>query len=171
MKLQLLFALGVLASGSSAFILPSAAPAARPIGLRAPAPTAGLFDKLGEIAEYNAKYASSIASKMFDKRQARASHILLKTKGKETEDWLAMLKGKIEAGEITFAEAAQKYSTCPSKAKGGDLGMFGPGAMVPEFDAVVFDETVQIGEIRQAVTKFGTHLVQVQERKAAEEAS
>ena len=42
-----------------------------------------------------------------------------------------------------FAEVARRESMCSSKAQGGDLGLFGPGKMVPEFDAVVFAGSLQ----------------------------
>ena len=41
---------------------------------------------------------------------------------------------EIESGKISFGAAAQQYSTCPSSSKGGDLGAFERGAMVPQFD-------------------------------------
>ena len=74
------------------------------------------------------------------------------------------LKDQIEAGELDFAEAASQYSTCPSASRGGDLGTFKKGAMVPEFDEVVFDETIPFGQISVVGTQFGTHLIQVAER-------
>ena len=40
------------------------------------------------------------------------------------------------AGQLSFADAARQYSTCPSAARGGDLGSFKPGMMVPQFDEV-----------------------------------
>ena len=92
---------------------------------------------------------------------------MLKTSGADTDAWFATLKGKIEAGEMKFEDAAKQYSTCPSSAKGGDLGTFSPGTMVPEFEAVVFDDSIPIGELRMVKTKFGTHLVKTTEREQA----
>lgn len=89
--------------------------------------------------------------------RASARHILV-----ETEEQCQTLKDKIEAGE-DFAEAAKKYSTCPSGQNGGDLGEFGPGQMVREFDEVVFSaalDTVQ-GPVK---TQFGYHLLEVTSR-------
>ena len=63
--------------------------------------------------------------------QAAARHILV-----DSEELCADLKKKIESGE-DFAALAAKHSSCPSGQKGGNLGTFGPGAMVPEFDKVV----------------------------------
>ncbi|MEI6895328.1 MAG: peptidylprolyl isomerase, partial [Colwellia sp.] len=72
------------------------------------------------------------------------------------------LKIEIEAGK-DFTEVAKEHSNCPSSAQGGDLGSFGPGQMVPEFDEVVFSaplNTVQ-GPVK---TQFGYHLLEVTER-------
>jgi len=88
---------------------------------------------------------------------ASARHILVNTE----EECLA-LKERIEAGE-DFGEIAQAHSTCPSKAQGGDLGQFGPGMMVKEFDEVVFSADVNTlqGPVK---TQFGYHLLEVTSR-------
>lgn len=104
----------------------------------------------------------SLFKSIFDDRKARASHVLLK--GPDAEIACLALKDKIDSGEISFADAAREYSRCPSARSGGDLGTFKPGAMVPEFDLVVFDENVPLGEVRLCNTKFGSHLIQVVER-------
>jgi peptidyl-prolyl cis-trans isomerase C len=81
----------------------------------------------------------------------KASHILVSTKEQAEE----ILK---EANALSFASLAQQYSSCPSKARGGDLGDFGPGMMVKPFE----DATVAtpVGEISQPVqTQFGWHLI------------
>ncbi len=90
--------------------------------------------------------------------KARANHILVATE-QQCED----LKGKIEKGEITFAKAARKFSKCPSGSSGGDLGTFGQGQMVPEFDEVVF--SAEVGKVHGPVkTDFGYHLIEIVER-------
>ena len=88
---------------------------------------------------------------------ATARHILVKT---ETE--CLQLRDRINAGE-DFAKVARAHSSCPSKAQGGDLGQFGPGMMVKEFDAVVFSAAVNTlqGPIK---TQFGYHLLEVTSR-------
>ncbi|RLD41791.1 MAG: peptidylprolyl isomerase [Bacteroidetes bacterium] len=89
--------------------------------------------------------------------KARARHILVSTEEKCNE-----LKTKIEAGE-DFAAIAKEYSSCPSKQQGGDLGEFGPGMMVPEFDQVVF--SAPLNEVQGPVkTQFGYHLLEVTSR-------
>lgn len=94
-----------------------------------------------------------------DPKSADAVHILMKSR----KDAL-LLKEQIDGGGIGFSEAARQYSTCPSGAKGGSLGRFRPGQMVPAFDALAFDPETELGEINVCSTQFGTHLVKVLER-------
>lgn len=89
--------------------------------------------------------------------KATARHILV-----DTEDQCLNLKSDIEGGK-DFADLAKEHSSCPSGKSGGDLGEFGPGMMVPEFDQVVFSadvNTVQ-GPVK---TQFGYHLLEVTSR-------
>ena len=89
--------------------------------------------------------------------KASARHILV-----ESQAACQQLKDEIAAG-ADFAELAKKHSTCPSSAQGGDLGEFGPGQMVPEFDTVVFSN--EVGHVSEPVqTQFGWHLVEVTAR-------
>lgn len=91
-----------------------------------------------------------------------ASHILV-----DSEEKAAELRGKIESGELTFEAAAEKHSTCPSSVKGGDLGEFSQGQMVPEFDKACF--ALEPGVLSAPVqTKFGWHLIRVSEKHPAE---
>lgn len=69
-------------------------------------------------------------------------------------------------GGMDFAEVAKEYSTCPSKARGGELGYFTKGRMVPEFEEAAF--SLEVGEISEPVkTEFGYHIIQVIDRKPA----
>jgi len=89
--------------------------------------------------------------------RAAARHLLV-----STEEECLNIKAEIESG-LDFADAAKKYSSCPSKAQGGDLGEFGPGQMVPEFDTVVF--SADVGSLEGPVkTQFGYHLLEVTAR-------
>ncbi|HLS43160.1 MAG TPA: peptidylprolyl isomerase [Paenalcaligenes sp.] len=89
--------------------------------------------------------------------QASASHILVSTEERAQE-----LKTAIEGG-ADFAQLARENSSCPSSRQGGELGSFGRGQMVPEFDEVVF--SAPVGEVQGPVkTQFGYHLVLVTER-------
>lgn len=84
-----------------------------------------------------------------------ASHILVDTEEKALE-----IKAEIASGSITFSDAAKKYSSCPSKDNGGELGEFGHGQMVKEFEDAAF--TLEIGTVSEPVkTQFGYHLILV----------
>lgn len=89
--------------------------------------------------------------------KASARHILVKD-----ETACTQLKQEIEGG-ADFASLAKEHSQCPSGQQGGELGEFGQGQMVPEFDKVVFNEAVNVvhGPIK---TQFGFHLVEVTQR-------
>ena len=99
--------------------------------------------------------------------QVRASHILVKTDGAD-EEAKAKARARIDsirAGvtseinvEKAFADAARENSDCPSGREGGDLGWFGPGQMVPEFDKAAFE--MKVDEISDVVeTQFGFHIL------------
>lgn len=89
--------------------------------------------------------------------QATARHILV-----DSETKAQQLKDDIQGG-ADFGEVAKQHSSCPSGAQGGDLGKFGRGMMVPEFDAVVF--SAPINEVQGPVkTQFGYHLLEVTSR-------
>ncbi|MBN1911247.1 MAG: peptidylprolyl isomerase [Pirellulales bacterium] len=91
--------------------------------------------------------------------RARARHILV-----ETIEECDKLKQELADGG-DFAQLAAKHSKCPSGQQGGDLGEFGQGQMVPEFDRVVFNEAV--GEVHGPVkTQFGYHLLEITSRTA-----
>lgn len=89
--------------------------------------------------------------------KATARHILVKT-----EEACEDLKAQIEAG-ADFADLAKQHSSCPSGRQGGDLGEFGPGQMVREFDEVVFSGALNTvhGPVK---TQFGYHLLEVTSR-------
>ena len=89
--------------------------------------------------------------------KATARHILV-----DTEDQCQALKDEI-AGGADFADIAKQHSSCPSGQSGGDLGEFGPGMMVPEFDKVVF--SADVNSVQGPVqTHFGYHLLEVTSR-------
>jgi peptidyl-prolyl cis-trans isomerase C len=92
--------------------------------------------------------------------QVRASHILVKTE-KEAQDILGQLK---KGGN--FEELAKKSSIDAAGAKGGDLGWFGKGSMIPEFEKVAFG--MKEGELSGVVkTKFGYHIIKLTGKRAA----
>lgn len=92
--------------------------------------------------------------------QVSAKHILVDSR-EQAEQVAAKL-----AGGLAFEEAAEKYSTCPSKDRGGDLGYFSKGQMVPEFEKAAFG--AEIGKVIGPVeTQFGHHLILVEDKKGA----
>lgn len=88
-----------------------------------------------------------------------ASHILV-----DSEDKARELLDKINAGEVSFEDAARENSSCPSSQNGGSLGEFTRGQMVPEFDNACF--SMEVGEISAPVkTQFGYHLIKLTGKK------
>ena len=84
-----------------------------------------------------------------------AKHILV-----DNEELCSDVKKKIVNGELSFEEAAKQYSTCPSKEQGGNLGVFGRGMMVPEFEEAAF--ALELEKVSEPVkTQFGYHLIKV----------
>ena len=91
-----------------------------------------------------------------------AKHILV-----DSEDVCNEILAQIQNGEKTFEDAAKESSTCPSGQQGGDLGEFGKGQMVKEFEEAAF--AAEIGAIVGPVqTQFGFHLIKVEAKSEAE---
>ena len=116
-----------------------------------------------EVVDGSAKFQESANLKKEDKMseatQVAAKHILVDTEEKAKE-----LLTKIQAGEVSFEDAAKTYSKCPSGSNGGDLGFFGRGAMVKEFEDASF--ILKVGEVSQPIkTQFGWHLIKVYGKK------
>lgn len=129
------------------------------------------------LSEAELKAAYEEKKQTFD--QAKARHILIAFKGspalqpgkkelteEEAKTKAEELRKKIVAG-TDFAEVAKAESDdSGSGARGGDLGTFGRGQMVPEFDKAVFE--TKVGEVGPVIrTQYGYHIIQVQERKAS----
>ena len=91
-------------------------------------------------------------------KSATARHLLV-----DSEELCLQLKERISNGE-KFEDIAKEYSSCPSGWNGGDLGTFFQGQMVPEFDAVVFNEAINVvhGPVK---TDFGFHLLETTSRR------
>ncbi|MCL2916835.1 peptidylprolyl isomerase [Shewanella litorisediminis] len=89
--------------------------------------------------------------------RATARHLLV-----SSQEQCEVLKKLIEGG-ADFADIAREHSACPSGNQGGELGSFGPGMMVREFDEVVFSAPLHVvqGPVK---TQFGYHLVEVTSR-------
>ncbi len=105
-------------------------------------------------------------------KKVRARHILFKLKENASEEEKAKVRKQAESvlemakkGE-DFAELAKKYSEGPTKEKGGDLGFFEKGKMVPAFEKAAY--ALKEGEISEIVqTQFGLHIIKVEEIKEA----
>lgn len=94
-----------------------------------------------------------------------AKHILV-----DAEETCNEILATINSGEKTFEDAATEYSTCPSGQRGGDLGEFGRGQMVKEFEDAAF--AAEIGQVVGPVqTQFGFHLIKVEKKNEATIAS
>jgi parvulin-like peptidyl-prolyl isomerase len=103
-------------------------------------------------------------------QQVKASHILLETNDMDEEQKaearqkLEDLRQKIQAGELSFDEAATEHSEGPSGPRGGELGWFGRGQMTPKFEEAAFE--AEEGEVTPVVeTPFGLHIIQVEDRR------
>jgi len=108
------------------------------------------------------KFFEENADQFVGQETVNASHILV-----ADEALCQELIDKIKAGEISFEDAAHEHSTCPSSQQGGNLGDFGRGQMVPEFDQACF--TMEVGEIAGPIqTQFGYHAIKLNAKKAAE---
>ena len=90
--------------------------------------------------------------------EMKASHILVKDAGLAKH-----LREQLKKG-AKFADLAREHSTCPSKSKGGDLGWFGEGQMVKEFETAV--KKTGVGSTTGPVkTQFGWHIIKVTGRR------
>jgi len=106
--------------------------------------------------------------------EVHARHILVKVDAGAPEEKVkaaaakaAQLSAEARTPGVDFVELARAKSEGPSASDGGDLGFFKRGMMVPEFDRVAF--TLQPGEVSDPVrTRFGFHVIKVEERRAAE---
>jgi peptidyl-prolyl cis-trans isomerase C len=118
--------------------------------------------------EEQAKISDADLQKFYDQNkdkfksgeQVRASHILVKDEGAAKEILAEIKKGG------NFEELAKKHSIDAAGAKGGDLGWFGQGSMIPEFETVAF--AMKEGEISGVVkTKFGYHIIKLTGKRPA----
>ena len=130
-----------------------------------------------EIKDEEAKAFYDQHDELFQRpEQVRARHILIKVSPDATEKEkadarkeLADIKKHIDAGE-DFAELAKSHSQCPSSERGGDLGYFPKGRMVPSFEEKVFN--MKPNEVSDIVeTQFGYHLIKLLDRRPAETVS
>ena len=112
-------------------------------------------------AKLKAAYKKRI-SEQSASEEIRARHILVKTEAEAQK----IIQELGDDGD--FAAAAKKHSTGPSGAKGGDLGFFADGMMVPEFSKAAF--ALKVGEVTKTPvkTQFGWHIIKLEERRKTE---
>jgi len=138
----------------------------------------GLFDGIFK-AFSNQEYSKAFSNQDFkaQDRRVRASHILIK--GDDVGEILGkikQLKGELDERvqqedqlQPVFSELARRESQCPSRDQGGDLGLFGAGKMVKEFDDVLFPRegvAPPVGSVLgPIVTEFGCHVILVTQRE------
>ena len=117
-----------------------------------------VFAEAAVTAEECREYYEANKATFVTKPTVSAKHILVK----EEADILA-IKALIESGAKEFEEMAREHSTCGSAARGGDLGEFGRGQMVKEFEEAAFN--AEIGAVVGPVeTQFGYHLIKVEDK-------
>jgi peptidyl-prolyl cis-trans isomerase C len=131
---------------------------------------------LGKISVSDAdakKFYDENQDKFKAPEQTRASHVLITVDQKATPEEKKKAKEKADAirkrvaGGEDFAAVAKAESKCPSAAKGGDLGYFGKGQMVPAFEEAA--ASLKPGQISDVVeTQFGYHIIKVTDRKQSE---
>jgi peptidyl-prolyl cis-trans isomerase C len=121
------------------------------------------FQKPPEITDADAQKYYDDNPNLYSTTQIRASHILVKDEAAANE-----IREQLKSDPNKFADIAKEKSTDKtSGAKGGDLGMFAQGRMVPEFERVAFG--LKVGEISDVVkTQYGYHIIIVTERKEGE---
>ena len=124
------------------------------------------LDKVKVSSKELKKYYDENKEEFNEKSSVHARHILVKKEDEATklQSQLKGLKGDILKSK--FIELAKKHSTGPSGPKGGDLGYFAQGQMVPEFNDKVF--SMSVGTISSPVkTQFGYHVIYLEDKKAS----
>lgn len=121
-----------------------------------------LLENVEVTEEEVKKYYEENEDKFREGQRVKASHILVDNLDKANE-----LYENIKNGD-DFADVARKYSTCPSSRNGGDLGFFGRGQMVKEFEEKSF--SMNVGDISEPVkTQFGYHLIHLTDKDSKKE--
>lgn len=111
-----------------------------------------------EVRQYFDTYYANYGGQ---EEQIKARHILL-----ETEDEAKQVITELETTDADFAELAKEKSIEPAaKTNGGDLGYFGRGRMVPEFEEVAFSQEVGVVSEQPVKTDFGYHVILVEDHK------
>lgn len=138
---------------------------------------AQIGDKANVTIEDANQYYEQSRSRYSVPEQVKASHILIKpdTTDPNTDPNEAKAEAKAKAEELLkqikagadFAELAKANSDCPSAERGGDLGFFSRGRMVPAFEDAAF--ALEVGQLSDIVeSRFGYHIIKATDRKDAE---
>lgn len=91
--------------------------------------------------------------------ELHARHILV-----ASEDEAKAVKAALDGGKPFEVEAMEKTTDPSGKSNGGDLGFFGKGQMVPEFDTAAF--ALEVGTVSEPVqSQFGWHIIKVDEKR------
>ena len=123
---------------------------------------------LVKVSQKEAKdYYNTNKEEFNAKESVHARHILVKEEAdaKKIISQLKFLKG--DALKNKFIELAKTESTGPSGPKGGDLGFFVSGQMVPEFNETVFKMSTGTVTPTPVKTQFGYHVIYLEEKKPA----
>ena len=127
------------------------------------------LDKVEVSQKESKKYYDDNRGEFKEPDSVHARHILVKTQ-EEADALLKDLKLKGKALKEKFIALAKEKSVGPSGPKGGDLGYFAQGQMVPEFNDKVF--SMKVGTVSKPVkTQFGYHLIYLEDKKAAKNLS
>ncbi len=133
------------------------------------------MEKMDRLNEPKSESAESLARANYKAKperfkvdeQVRARHILIAGKEAAARAQAEKVLEEIKAGADFAKLAAERSADKGSAAKGGDLGFFGRGKMVPEFEAAVF-ALQATGDLSGVVeSQFGYHIIQLQEKKPA----
>lgn len=129
------------------------------------------FEKV-TVSEKEVKaYFDANPQEFIEKEKVHARHILLKTET-QAKDLIGKLKAlKGNALKEKFIELAKSESTGPSGPKGGDLGFFPQGQMVPAFNDVVFKMDVGTITMTPVKSQFGYHIIYLEEKKTGKQLS
>ncbi len=132
----------------------------------------------GRVSDQDVKRYYDDNKDFFDGVTVHASHILVRVPLTATEaerqaarQRLLAIRQQVVGGQVEFAEAAKKYSECPSAKEGGDIGSF-PRKMVVEETFAKAAFALPVGQVSDVVTTdFGMHIIKVTERKLGEQPS
>jgi len=126
---------------------------------------------VGPYLDGNAYSITKVVDRMTIPDSVESRHILLPMTTQEeafaSQSLADSLVALIKAGTNTFDELARQFSTGPTSTKGGDLGYVAPGAMVGPFNDLIFFQANK-GELKQVITQFGLHVVEVTGQKYIE---